>query len=71
MSDPTATMTPEQIRAAGLDALAKELGPIGMVRFLRQFDTGRGDYTVDRHRWLGEGDVATLAKRIRRRRRKA
>jgi len=64
-------MTPEQIRAAGLDALAKELGPIGMVRFLRQFDTGRGDYTVDRHRWLGEGDVATLAKRIRRRRRKA
>ena len=62
------SMTLEQIRAAGLDALCRELGPVGMVRFLQQFETGRGDYSVDRHRWLGEDDVATLAKRIRQRR---
>jgi len=28
-------MTPAQIRLAGLAALARELGPVGMVRFLQ------------------------------------
>ena len=71
MSDPTATMTPAQIRAAGVDALARELGPIGMVRFLQQFEPGRGDYSAARHQWLGDDDVETLASRIRARRGKA
>ena len=62
------TMTLEQIRVAGLDALARELGTVGMVRFLQQFETGRGDYSLDRHKRLGKEDVASLAKRIRRRR---
>jgi len=35
----TRTMTLEQIRLAGLEALARELGPVGMVRFLQQFET--------------------------------
>jgi len=35
-------------------ALAKSLGPVGMVRFLQQFDTGCGDYTREREKWLGE-----------------
>jgi hypothetical protein len=63
------TMTPEQIRLAGLDALARELGPVGMVRFLQQFETGRGDYSTDRDRWLGQPDVRTLADELRQRRR--
>ena len=62
-------MTLEQIRLAGLAALARELGPVGMVRFLQQFETGSGDYSVDRHRWLGKQDVRTLAEMIRQRRR--
>lgn len=28
------------------------LGPVDVVRFLQQFDTGRGDYTEERKRWL-------------------
>jgi hypothetical protein len=59
------TLTMEQIRRAGLDALAQELGPMGMVRFLQQFETGEGDYTVERHDWLESPTVDTLARDIR------
>jgi len=38
-----------EIRKAGLQALAKALGPIGMVRFLQQYECGIGDYTKERH----------------------
>jgi len=58
----------EQIRQAGLAALDRELGPVGMVRFLQQYETGSGDYSVERHRTLGEQDVRTLAEMIRQRR---
>jgi len=63
------TMTLEQIRLTGLAALARELGPVGMVRFLQQFETGRGDYSMERHRWLGRQDVQTLAEMIQKQRR--
>ena len=61
-------MTLEQIRLAGLEALARELGPVGMVRFLQQFETGQGNYSVERHGWLDKLDVRTLAERIRQKR---
>lgn len=43
-----------QIRRRGLEALANALGPVGMVRFIQQFDAGRGDYTQEREQWLAE-----------------
>lgn len=46
------TMSPSQIRSAGLAALAKSLGPTGMARFIQQFDMGTGDYSKDRNNWL-------------------
>jgi len=36
------TMTLDELRQAGLEALARELGPVGMVRFLQMFETGKG-----------------------------
>ena len=63
------TMTLEQVRLTGLKVLVRELGPVGMVRFLQQFETGWGDYSVERHRWLGKEDVRTLAETIRQQRR--
>jgi hypothetical protein len=45
-------MTAEQIRHQGLEALKRELGVVGMVRFMQQFSNGKGDYSVDRHQWL-------------------
>ena len=39
---------PAVIRRLGIDALTKELGPVGMAYFIRQFDRGQGDYTAER-----------------------
>ncbi|MDO8464731.1 MAG: hypothetical protein Q7S46_05695 [Gallionella sp.] len=62
------TMSLEQIRIAGMEALARELGIVGMVRFLQQFETGHGDYSKDRHEWLDDQDMDTILKRIREKR---
>jgi hypothetical protein len=62
------TMTLEQVRAKGLQALANELGPVGMVRFLQQTETGHGDYSRERHGRIGHNSVADLTKRIEQRR---
>ena len=43
------TLDPITIRKGGLEALAKALGPIGMVRFLQQYEGGIGDYTKERN----------------------
>lgn len=62
------TMSLEQIRIAGMEALARELGMVGMIRFLQQFETGHGDYSKDRHKWLDDQDLDTIVKRIQERR---
>ena len=36
------------LRKAGINALTKELGSLGMALFLRQYDSGYGDYTAER-----------------------
>ena len=68
MSIPKAT--PAQIRDRGIEALAKALGPVGMARFLLQFETGSGDYTRDREEWLKELTVRDVVEEIKSRRKK-
>ena len=63
----TDTLNPAELRAAGCKALAEALGPLGMARFLRQFEPGSGDYTRDRENWLGNQSVQSIARRIRNR----
>ena len=63
-----ATMTLEEIRHLGLQALFQELGPVGLVRFLQQFETGYGDYTKERVQWLGQDTVQELIQEIKSRR---
>lgn len=60
--------TPEQICTAGLEALTRELGVVGMVRFLQQFDNCSGDYTKEHFNWLKDADVETLVRQIEERR---
>lgn len=60
-----ANLSPGAIRKLGLDALAKALGPAGMVRFLRQFDSGDGDYTRERELWLKDTNVESILKEIK------
>lgn len=57
-------MADEQILELGFKALIDKLGPDGMVRFIHQFEAGRGDYTKERQQWVGTSDVETLAKQI-------
>jgi len=57
-----------ELRRAGIDALAKALGPVGMARFLQQFDSGQGDYTTERSRILGNPSVDEVMDGIERRR---
>ena len=40
------------VRRMGIEALTKELGPVGMVYFIQQFDRGEGDYTIERENLL-------------------
>lgn len=58
-------MNPVQIRQQGLDALVKALGPVGMVRFLQQFDTGSGDYTKERQQDLANLTLENLLGEIK------
>ena len=60
----TQTMTLEQIRSAGLELLCQHLGAIGMVRILQQAETGWGDYTADRHQWLGDPPLEEVVAEI-------
>ncbi len=60
--------TLEEIRRIGLAALMQALGPVGMVRFLQQSETGTGDYTSDRYRWLGDLSVGDVTEAIKARR---
>jgi len=38
-----------EIRKIGLQALKDALGPVGMVRFIQQYENGFGDYTKEKY----------------------
>ena len=40
---------PVAIRKIGIEVLSKELGPLGMALFIRQYDKGYGNYTEERN----------------------
>jgi len=61
-------MTPLEINRLGYQALTDALGFDGMIRFLRQFELGYGDYTKERHQWLDQftvDDIFNLAQEQR------
>lgn len=62
------TWSPSSIRKLGLKALAKSLGPVGMARFIQQYETGSGDYTKERIKRLKDMDVKTIVEEIKGRR---
>jgi len=58
-------MTVDEIRTVGLQAIANELGPVGLVRFLQMFETGKGDYSKDRHAWVDRLRAEEIDQAIR------
>ena len=55
---------PVTLRRAGVMALTKELGPLGMALFMRQYETGYGDYTEERDEWLGTVSIRDIEKEL-------
>ena len=47
-----ATLSNYEIRAEGWKALTERLGVSGAIRFLMEYDPGRGDYVEDRRELL-------------------
>ena len=48
----------------GLNTILDQLGPVGMMRFIRIRRPGTGDYTAERHRWLDKLDRKTILEGI-------
>lgn len=58
-------MTPIQIQQAGLTAITRELGVVGMIRFIQQYELGEGNYTAERSQWLDQFTVDDVANLLR------
>lgn len=56
---------PAIVRRAGISALQKELGTVGAVYFLRQFETGRGNYTEEREQLLAGTTLDEIIRSVR------
>jgi hypothetical protein len=46
--------TLDEVRREGLAALEERLGRADMIRFLQQFERGKGDYACERHGWVDQ-----------------
>ena len=55
---------PVTIRKIGLEVLTKELGPLGMALFMRQYDRGYGNYTEERNELLKDITIEDIEKEL-------
>jgi hypothetical protein len=46
-------------------ALNEKLGPLGMIEFMQQFDSGYGDYTKERHNWLNNLTIEDIQNELK------
>lgn len=58
--------SPIDVRNAGMKALQEALGPVGMVRFMQQYDVGYGDYTKEKQEQpdISLGEIDMLLKSV-------
>ncbi|UQZ91398.1 hypothetical protein C4J81_19050 (plasmid) [Deltaproteobacteria bacterium Smac51] len=55
------------IREQGFRVLVEGLGTVGAINFLRQFESGSGDYTAEREKLHGDVTIDDIAARIQKR----
>ena len=60
----TENLTLHEIRTIGFDALVRELGPAGAIRFIQQYESGHGDYTRNRKKLLPKKSVREIGRQI-------
>ena len=54
-----------EIRMKGWEALIKELGYSGATKFILQFETGEGDYTKERQKFLKNVSLENILTEIK------
>ena len=64
----TETLSLYEIRTIGFEALLRELGPAGAIRFIQQYESGRGDYTQIRKKLLPKKSVREIGRQIMKKR---
>jgi len=62
---PASHLSAYEIRAEGWRALTERLGVSGAIRFLMQYDPGRGDYTAERREILADLTLDEALRRVR------
>ena len=60
----TETLLLYEIRTIGFQALVRELGPAGAIRFIQQYETGQADYSRDRKIILPKKSVPEMGAEI-------
>lgn len=60
----TGKMTPAEIRQAAYHAIAREIGPSGLFRFVQDTSLGCGNYVKDRQDFLPKGNVQEIARQV-------
>lgn len=65
---PIDQLTDEQFERHALALLQRELGPVGLARFLRLNRSGTGDYTRGREQWQKDLTLVQILEPIRKRR---
>jgi hypothetical protein len=58
------TLSLYEIRTVGFEALLRELGSAGAIRFIQQYESGQGDYTRERRKILPKKSVREIGKEI-------
>lgn len=54
----TAKLTPEELTRVAHEAIIREVGVSGFMRYCMANNLGSGDYTRDRHKWLPQHKTA-------------
>lgn len=57
-------MSDIEFRRQAFAAIVRELGLGGLARFIRLNYSGTGDYTAERHQWLGHLTVEDIAREL-------
>jgi hypothetical protein len=57
-------LTPHEVSTKGFETLVKELGPGTALQFIGPYESGRGDYTVERRRILSGLKLSDIRRKV-------
>ena len=60
----TSYSSPNTIAVKGFDALVEKLGPSGALQFINQYETGQGNYTVERKKLFKNYSLNDIKRKL-------